>query len=129
MGMKIVVVSFEENKDKNLSADYKSLSNEVVVTEFLSNFFKSEDTNDLYVYEEDEKISYRELKSSSIESVSEQVDKECKSLFDKIKQTSGREKTKELLDNLEDMVCLNTLLKKFFQVSLANNNKIKIIFI
>jgi len=129
MGMKIVVVSFEENKDKNLSADYKSLSNEVVVTEFLNNFFKPEDTSDLDVYEEDEKISYRELKSSSIESVSEQVDKECKSLFDKIKQTLGSKAIKELLDNLKDIVYLNTLLKKFFQVSLANNNKIKIIFI
>lgn len=130
MGMKIVVVSFEEDRNKKLLADYKSLSDEINVTEFLNNFFKSFDIGDLKVFEEDEEIIYQEIKSSCVESISMRLDKECKILFGRIKDTSGNKKRNELLNNLEDIFYLNILLKKFCQELLLNNkNKIKLIII
>ncbi len=130
MGMKIIVVSFEKNKNKELLADYKSISNEVNITEFLNIFLQSTDIIDLEVLEEDEKIIYQEIKSSSIKSISIQLDKRGKNIFSSIKKTSGNKKRNEFLDNLEDIFYLNILLKKFFQELLLNNeNNIKLIII
>ncbi len=130
MGMKIVVVSFEEDKNKKLLADYQSLSDEINVTEFLNIILKANDIIDLKVFEEDEEIIYQEIKSSAIKSISINLDKEGKTIFNQIKEISGNKKRTELLNNLEDIFYLNILLKKFCQELLLNNkNKIKLIII
>ena len=129
MGMKIVLVSFEEDKNKKLLADYKSLSDEINVTEFLNKLLKPNYITDLKVFEEEEEIIYQEIEFSSINSISIELDKEGKIIFDRIKETSGNNKRNEFLDNLEDIFCLNILLKKFCQKLLNNKNKIKLIII
>ena len=129
MGMKIVVVSFEEDKNKKLLADYKVLSEEVKVTDFLNIFLQSSYITDFEVFEEDEEVLYKEIKSNSIKSMSIELDEKGKTIFSSIKETSGNQKREEFLNNLEDIFYLNILLKKFCQELLNSKNKIKLIII
>jgi len=128
--MKIVIASFEEDKNKKLLADYKLLSEEVIVTEFLDSFLESSDIGYFKVFEEDEEVLYKEIKSNSIKPMSIELDKRSKEIFHNIRETLGNKKREKLLDNLEDIFYLNILLKKFCQELLLNNkSKIKLIII
>lgn len=130
MSMKIVIASFEEDKNKKLLADYKLLSEEVIVTEFLDSFLESSDIGYFKVFEEDEEVLYKEIKSNSIKPMSIELDKRSKEIFHNIRETLGNKKREKLLDNLEDIFYLNILLKKFCQELLLNNkSKIKLIII
>ncbi len=129
MGMKMLVASFEEDKNKKLLADYKSLSEEVKITEFLNNFLKNRNIKELKVFEDDEEVFYKEIELKLAKSISLEVDERGKKIFIEIKNTSGNEKRKELISNAEDLFYFNILLKKYCNELSNNKNKIKLIIV
>jgi len=128
MSMTCALARFLE-EDERLSADYSLESKEINVTEFLDEFLSSDYIDDFKAFEEDEEVTYKEIDLDSINSLSPMLDAKSTELLCAIKSTSGAGKRNELVDNLNDIVCLNQLIKKYYSIKLlsSEDGKLKLI--
>lgn len=124
MSMKFVLAQFREDGGK-LSADYSSIGEEVSVTEFLDGLISLEIFKDFNAFEEDEEVTYREIESKSIDLLSPQLDEKSNNLLSEIRKTSGADKRNELVDNLQDIICLSRLFKEFYRINASTNTDAK----
>ncbi|HAI9333738.1 TPA: hypothetical protein HLC05_001891, partial [Escherichia coli] len=65
MGMSLSIAKFEWQGDK-LDANYKELSQEVVVTDFVDSIISEKYISFFIVFEGDEKVKYREISKESL---------------------------------------------------------------
>ncbi|WP_320034372.1 hypothetical protein [Halarcobacter sp.] len=119
MSMTLSVVEFKKENGQ-LQANYISHSKDVIVTEYINSFISEEYISEFSVFEDDEEVIYRELDLTSVKSLSPEVDKKEDNLLTELKKTSGKSMRDEILNNLQDIVCLNRLIK---QLLLMLSNK------
>jgi hypothetical protein len=124
MSMKFVLTQFREDGGK-LLADYSSIGEEVSVTEFLDGVIALEFFTDFNAFEEDEEVTYKEIEPKSIDVLSSQLDEKSNDLLNEIRKTSGAGRRNELVDNLQDIICLSRLCKEFYKINSSTNTDAK----
>ena len=102
MGMSLSIAKFEWQGDK-LDANYKELSQEVVVTDFV----------DSIIFEGDEKVKYREISKESLYKLSEEIDAKVDNLLNDLEQVSGKSRREETTSKIRSIILINKLIKEF----------------
>ncbi len=120
MSMKFVLAQFREDGGK-LSADYSSIGEDVNVTEFLDGLIPVDIIINFNAFEEDEKVTYREVESKSIDLLLPQLHEKANNLLSEIRKTSGTGKRNELVDNLQDILYLSRLFNEFYRTNSSIN--------
>ncbi|HAX1978427.1 TPA: hypothetical protein JW675_004972, partial [Escherichia coli] len=94
MGMSLSIAKFEWQGDK-LDANYKELSQEVVVTDFVDSIISEKYISFFIVFEGDEKVKYREISKESLYKLSEEIDAKVDNLLNDLEQVSGKSRREE----------------------------------
>ena len=112
MGMSLSIAKFEWQGDK-LDANYKELSQEVVVTDFVDSIISEKYISFFIVFEGDEKVKYREISKESLYKLSEEIDAKVDNLLNDLEQVSGKSRREETTSKIRSIILINKLIKKF----------------
>lgn len=112
MGMSLSIAKFECQGDK-LDANYKELSQEVVVTDFVDSIISEKYISFFIVFEGDEKVKYREISKESLYKLSEEIDAKVDNLLIGLEQVSGKSRREETTSKIRSIILINKLIKEF----------------
>ncbi|MCU6387192.1 hypothetical protein [Enterobacter quasiroggenkampii] len=112
MGMSLSIAKFEWQGDK-LDANYKELSQEVVVTDFVDSIISEKYISFFIVFEDDEKVKYREVSKESLYKLSEEIDAKVDNLLNDLEQVSGKSRREETTSKIRSIILINKLIKEF----------------
>ncbi|AZK62343.1 MULTISPECIES: hypothetical protein [Pectobacterium] len=112
MGMSLSIAKFKWRGDK-LDANYKELSQEVVVTDFMDSIISEKYISFFIVFEGDEEVKYREISKESLRRFSEEIDAKVDNLLIDLEQVSGKSRKEETTLEIRSIFLLNKLIKEF----------------
>jgi len=113
MSMSVTLAKFKTSGNK-LLADYSEIGSEVLLTEFLDHLISEFATNDLIVFEEEDEIIYRQFHKSTMPEITNTLERESFKLFSAARKAKGNEKIQEILNHIEDISRLNTLITRYY---------------
>lgn len=116
MSMSMVVGELKTNQNNQLDADYKELSNKIIITEYMDEVV-TEFLDEIKVYEEvDEneygEIIYKTFFSLNLEKMSEKIDELSSKLFQDFYDIKGKKEQRVIVEKLENLNKIDYLLKK-----------------
>ncbi|HDN2673081.1 TPA: hypothetical protein ACGQVR_002288 [Klebsiella michiganensis] len=112
MGMSLSIAKFERQGDK-LDANYKELSQEVAVTDFVDSIISEKYISFFVAFEVDEEVKYREVSKESLYRFSEEIDAKVGNLLIDLEQVSGKLRREETISEIRSIILINKLIKEF----------------
>ncbi len=129
--MRLIIAKFKRGKNNKLTTNFIELSKDVLVTRYIEDLIEPRLKNMVvteYFNMQSEDVNIEVLDKAKLKNLIKHIDEQLSLLFEFFRNSKDLKKKNEILNEIQDINSLNSLIRDYFYMS-TNRKKRRDLFI